>query len=124
MTPELRKTFNTYMGVLLIILSLVCFGLTAYMVIVPNETAEAPAPKIAPVPKQPCLDGLAATGATTTSVGSDIRVQDLSSAPPLDKLKAASLGISMCHYYLKSFCMGATCTQPGLTYVLTPDEPK
>ena len=125
MTPESRKAFNTYVGVLLIILSLVCFGLTAYMVVMPNEAKDLPPPKFAPVAKQPCLEGLTALGFNAVSTGSDIRVSDSNpSTGPQEKLRNASLGISMCHYYMKSFCMGSSCSQPGLTFVLTPDEPK
>jgi hypothetical protein len=125
MTPESRKAFNTFMGVLLIILAIGCFALAGYMIIVPAKEKTAPPPTIATVSKQSCIEGLTTLGFNAASIGSDIRVTDRNAeANPLDRLKNASLGVSMCHLYLKSFCMGPSCPDPtAMSFTLTPDDP-
>lgn len=125
MTPESRKTFNTYMGLLLILLAFGCFGLGGYMIFVPAKEKSAPLPAVATLNKQPCIDGLTALGFNAASIGADIRVTGRDTeALPLDRLKSASLGIAMCHLYLKSFCMGPSCPDPSaMSFVLTPDDP-
>jgi hypothetical protein len=125
MTPESTKSFNTYMGVLLIFLALGCFGLGGYMVFVPATEKAAPPPKIATINKQPCIEGLTALGFQAASIGADIRVTDRNNdAEPLERLKNASLGIAMCHLYLKDFCMGPNCPNPtAMTFTLTETEP-
>lgn len=125
MTPESRKLFNTWMGSLLIFMAMVCFGLAGYMIFVPNESKPEPAPTFAVVNKQPCLEGLAALNLSAVAIGRDIRVTDRDvAANALDRLKTASLGVSMCHMYLKSFCMGPSCEDPNaLTFVLAPSDP-
>lgn len=124
MTPESRKKFNTLMGSFLIILALACFGLAAYMIFVPAKEKPAPLPTVATISKQPCIEGLTALGLTAVSVGEDIQVTDRHiDLPPLERLKTASLGISMCHLYLKSFCMGPACPDPSaLSFTLTQEE--
>lgn len=123
MTPEARKQFNTLMGSLLIVMAMVCFGLTAYMIFTPAKEKPAPTPTVATISTKPCLEGLTALGLTAVATGADIRVVDRNtSALPLERLKTASLGISMCHLYLKSFCMGPACQDSSsLTFVLSPD---
>lgn len=124
MTPESRKKFNTLMGSFLIFIALVCFGLAAYMIFVPAKEKPAPLPTVAAISKQPCIEGLTALGLTAISVGDDIQVTDRNSElPPLERLKTASLGISMCHMYLKTFCMGPACPDPSaLSFTLTQNE--
>jgi hypothetical protein len=124
MTPESRKKFNTLMGSFLIFLALVCFGLAAYMIFVPAQEKPAPLPTVAAISKQPCIEGLTALGLTAISVGEDIQVTDRhAELPPLDRLKTASLGVSMCHMYLKTFCMGPACPDPSaLSFTLTQNE--
>lgn len=121
MTPEIRKAFNTYMGILLILLSLICFGFTGFLIFKPADPKEATV-MIEPVSKKPCLEALGKLGVNITDMGEKIRVQDFSDAPPFEKLQKASLGISMCHFYLESFCMGQACNEPGVTYVITQKE--
>ena len=125
MTPESRKAFNTYMGLMLIVLAMLCFGFAGYMILVPAAEKTAPPPKIAVINKQLCLDGLKALGFQVRSLGQDIQVMDRTpDVLPLDRLKNASLGTSMCQMYLKSFCMGSTCPdQHAMTFTLTQDEP-
>jgi hypothetical protein len=125
MTPESRKLFNTWMGSLLILLAMVCFGLAGYMIFIPNESKPEPAPTFAVVNKQSCIEGLTALKLNLITVGQDIRVTDRNvDVNPLDRLKTASLGVSMCHLYLKSFCMGPSCEDPSaMTFVLTPNDP-
>jgi len=125
MTPESRKMFNTWMGTLLILLAIALFGLSAYMIFVPAKEKPAPLPTVAAINKQPCIEGLTELGMSAVSVGPDIRVTDTrSTMDPQERLRQASLGISMCHLYLKSFCMGPACADPTtMSFVLTPDEP-
>lgn len=111
------------MGSLLIALATVCFGLAGYMIFTPAKEKPAPTPTIATINTKPCIEGLTALGLTAVATGADIRVVDRNaSALPLERLKTASLGISMCHLYLKSFCMGPACQDSSsMTFVLTPD---
>lgn len=125
MTPESRKQFNTLMGSLLIFMALVCFGFAGFMILTPAQAKVAPPPTVAPINKQACLDGLNNLGFTAVASGADIRVVDRNvSALPLERLKNASLGVSMCHLYLKSFCMGPACQDSSaMSFVLSPDAP-
>jgi hypothetical protein len=125
MTPESRKTFNTYMGALLILLALGCFGLASYMIFTPATEKPAPLPRVSTINKQQCIEGLKNLGFRGSLMGADIRVTDTKpEANPYDRLKDASLGIAMCHLYLKKFCMGPGCQNPeAMSFELTPDDP-
>jgi hypothetical protein len=120
MTPEAKKQFNTIGGTLFGILGLGFFAVAAYVASVPAPEKPMPVSPMPMVNVASCRDVLQTMGYSARVENGKVLANDLSLEDPQVALTKATAAIGVCKMALNAFCMGEACTEPGVSFTLTP----
>lgn len=122
MTPEQKRTFNTGVGAMFIVLGFVTWGMTAYYASTPAP--EQPAPTVASrVNLAACRATLGRLGFTTSDSAGRV-IGKLPDVPAsydemVDVLNKSSVAATVCSMEMTRFCMGEGCKSKGLEMELS-----
>lgn len=120
MTPEAKKQFNMIGGTLFGILGLVCFAIAAYVASVPAPAKPMPVSPMPMVNVASCRDVLQTMGYSARVENGAVSANDMSLDDPQVALTKATAAIGVCKMALSTFCMGEACSEPGVSFKLTP----
>lgn len=118
MTPETKKKFNIAAGSTFSVLGLICFIVAFYVASVPATPKPAPVSPLPIVNTSSCRDVLTQMGYTATLANGGVTAKDASLDDPQAALTKATAAIGLCKLKLGEFCMGAGCTEPGVSFTL------
>lgn len=120
MTPEAKKQFNLIGGTLFGILGLGCFAIAAYVASVPAPAQPIPISPMPMVNVASCRDVLQTMGYSARVENGIVSANDTSLDDPQVALTKATAAIGVCKMALSTFCMGEACSEPGVSFKLTP----
>lgn len=122
MTPEQKRTFNTSVGAMFIVLGLVTWGMTAYYAVTPAPPQPAPtvASKVNPAA---CRAALGRLGFTTSDSAGRILAKlpalPVSYSETVTVLHKSSVAATACGMEMTRFCMGEGCKSKAVELELS-----
>lgn len=120
MSPEQNRKFNLVAGSVFLLMGIATWGLTAYYAYTPSPPRPAPLVMASVTDLTSCRNALSNQGYQATFDQEKLTVSAFESFSEDTKgqLDKVTMNIGLCKMDLHEFCMGESCSAPGVSFTL------